>query len=123
MLCIKLPLSKYHIPTLEYLLDSNEGLLLNSSIIGINLELMSITLKQSFQKIQGLRIITPSVEESRGSIWTSYNSEQLETYLPESTFFKHDKFSCSKHNVLRGHGDNKSLTSILYFWIYYAGCC
>ena len=72
---------------------------------------MSITFETKLsKKIQGLRIITPSVfEESRGSIWTSYNSEQLETYLPEGLFFKHDKFSCSKHNVLRGiHGDNKS---------------
>ena len=62
------------------------------------------------EKIQGLRIFTPSVfEESRGSIWTSYNTDQLEKFLPEDLFFKHDKFSCSKHNVLRGiHGDNKS---------------
>jgi dTDP-4-dehydrorhamnose 3,5-epimerase len=72
---------------------------------------MSITFETKLsEKIQGLRIITPSVfEESRGSIWTSYNTDQLEKFLPEDLFFKHDKFSCSKHNVLRGiHGDNKS---------------
>jgi len=72
---------------------------------------MSITFVTKLsEKIQGLKIITPSVfEESRGSIWTSYNSVQLEALLPEGLFFKHDKFSRSKQNVLRGiHGDNKS---------------
>ena len=41
--------------------------------------------------------------------------------LPEGLFFKHDKFSESKHNVLRGiHGDSKSwkLVTCVYGEIY-----
>ena len=68
--------------------------------------------------ISGIRIITPSVyDESRGSIWTSYNSSQIGTLLPDGMIFKHDKFSSSKNNVLRGiHGDRKSwkLVSCVY---------
>ena len=68
--------------------------------------------------ISGLRIITPSVyDESRGSIWTSYNTNQIGSLIPEGLSFKHDKFSSSKYNVLRGiHGDNKSwkLVSCVY---------
>ena len=68
--------------------------------------------------ISGIRIITPSVfDESRGSIWTSYNSSQIGAILPDGITFKHDKFSNSKNNVLRGiHGDHKSwkLVSCVY---------
>ena len=58
----------------------------------------------------GVKVITPSVfEESRGSIWTSYNSDSLGSLLPLDLSFKHDKFSQSNSGVLRGvHGDHKS---------------
>jgi dTDP-4-dehydrorhamnose 3,5-epimerase len=61
-------------------------------------------------KIKDLKIITPSAfEESRGSIWTSYSTDEIGALLPKDLFFKHDKFSVSKKNVLRGiHGDHKS---------------
>ena len=60
--------------------------------------------------LKDVKIITPSVfEESRGSIWTSYQDDTIGSLLPKGTFFKHDKFSKSKSNVLRGiHGDYKS---------------
>jgi dTDP-4-dehydrorhamnose 3,5-epimerase len=60
--------------------------------------------------LPGVKIITPSIfEESRGSIWTSYLTDSLGSLLPGELSFKHDKFSQSKANVLRGiHGDNKS---------------
>lgn len=68
--------------------------------------------------ISGVRIIAPSVyDESRGSIWTSYNSSHIGSILPDGMTFKHDKFSISKNNVLRGiHGDHKSwkLVSCVY---------
>lgn len=68
--------------------------------------------------LPGVKMITPSVfEESRGSIWTSYNSELLGDLLPAGLAFKHDKFSQSKANVLRGiHGDHQSwkLVSCIY---------
>ena len=61
-------------------------------------------------KIKDLKIITPSAfEESRGSIWTSYSTSEVGALLPNDLLFKHDKFSVSKKNVLRGiHGDSKS---------------
>lgn len=61
-------------------------------------------------KIKDLKIIKPSAfEESRGSIWTSYSTGEVGALLPKGLFFKHDKFSISKKNVLRGiHGDHKS---------------
>jgi dTDP-4-dehydrorhamnose 3,5-epimerase len=60
--------------------------------------------------IKDLKIITPSAfEESRGSIWTSYSTSEVGALLPQDLHFKHDKFSTSKKNVLRGiHGDHKS---------------
>lgn len=60
--------------------------------------------------LPGVKIITPSVfDERRGQIWTSYDGELLDELLPEDLFFKHDKFSTSHANVLRGiHGDHKS---------------
>jgi dTDP-4-dehydrorhamnose 3,5-epimerase len=60
--------------------------------------------------IPDVKVVTPSIfEESRGSIWTSYNSDSLDLLLPNDLTFKHDKFSQSKSNVLRGiHGDHKS---------------
>ena len=60
--------------------------------------------------ISEIRIITPTAHnENRGAIWTSYSADQLDGLIPEKLKFKHDKFSISKHNVLRGiHGDHKS---------------
>ena len=60
--------------------------------------------------LPGVKVITPSVfEESRGSIWTSYRTDLLGSFLPGELSFKHDKFSQSNANVLRGiHGDHKS---------------
>jgi len=62
------------------------------------------------KKISGLIVVSPSVfDENRGSIWTSYNTNKIGGLLPDSLHFKHDKFSISKKNVLRGiHGDHKS---------------
>ena len=60
--------------------------------------------------IDDIKIITPSAfNEKRGKIWTSYHSDFIPNLLPKDLYFKHDKFSQSKKNVLRGiHGDNKS---------------
>ena len=54
--------------------------------------------------------MTPSVSvDARGNIWTSFLKDRVEGLLPDDLFFKHDKFSTSKRNVLRGiHGDTKS---------------
>jgi dTDP-4-dehydrorhamnose 3,5-epimerase len=71
----------------------------------------AINFKISESKIiEGVYIIEPSISfDRRGNIWTSFLKEELETLLPEKLFFKHDKFSKSKNNVLRGiHGDEKS---------------
>jgi len=69
---------------------------------GINIEVSNT--------LEDVKILTPSVsEDSRGNIWTSYTSEEIDTLLPADLSFKHDKFSMSKKNVLRGlHGDHKS---------------
>ena len=72
---------------------------------------MTISFKIKDSKIiDDLKILEPSVfSENRGKIWTSYNSEFLPNLLPKDLSFKHDKFSQSKKNVLRGiHGDKKS---------------
>ena len=55
--------------------------------------------------IEGVFMFTPSsFTEKRGSIWTSYDSS-----YDFGVEFKHDKFSISNHNVLRGiHGDSKT---------------
>jgi len=60
--------------------------------------------------ISGVYILTPSVStDIRGNIWTSFLKEEVEQLLPNCLSFKHDKFSTSRHNVLRGiHGDSKS---------------
>ena len=62
------------------------------------------------QKLSGIKIISPSVfKEPRGSIWSSFQSEDIDSLIPDNLVFKHDKFSSSYKNVLRGiHGDNKS---------------
>ena len=60
--------------------------------------------------IEGIKIITPSTHrEDRGEIWSSYTSKALDKLLPKNLSFKHDKFSRSYFNVLRGiHGDKKT---------------
>jgi dTDP-4-dehydrorhamnose 3,5-epimerase len=65
---------------------------------------------QESTKISGVYILSPSVsEDARGNIWTSFLKDEVEKLLPDGLYFKHDKFSTSKHNVLRGiHGDTKS---------------
>jgi len=65
---------------------------------------------QESTKISGVYILTPSISEDiRGNIWTSFLEEKIKRFLPNDIVFKHDKFSVSKHNVLRGiHGDTKS---------------
>ena len=62
------------------------------------------------KKLKGVMIIKPSVSfDRRGTIWTSFLKEQIDELLPDGLYFKHDKFSQSCRNVLRGiHGDNKS---------------
>lgn len=72
---------------------------------------MSIEFKiEESSLINDVYILTPSISEDlRGNIWTSFLKEQVEVLLPEGLIFKHDKFSLSKKNVLRGiHGDYKS---------------
>ena len=61
-------------------------------------------------KIKGIWIIKPSISsDRRGTIWTSFLKDKIEKLLPHGLYFKHDKFSESRGNVLRGiHGDNKS---------------
>ena len=61
-------------------------------------------------KIKGVYVLTPSISiDLRGNIWTSFIKNEVEKLLPSNLNFTHDKFSTSKHNVLRGvHGDNKS---------------
>ena len=62
------------------------------------------------EKIDGVKLIFPSIaSDDRGNIWTSYLKNDLKKLLPDNQEFKHDKFSQSKKNVLRGiHGDHKS---------------
>ena len=66
-------------------------------------------IQQSIE-ISGIYVLTPSVSEDvRGNIWTSFLKDEVEMLLPDDLYFKHDKFSTSMHNVLRGiHGDTKS---------------
>jgi len=61
-------------------------------------------------KIKSVWVIEPSMAvDIRGNIWTSFLKDEIEPLLPHDLYFKHDKFSESKRNVLRGiHGDKKS---------------
>lgn len=74
------------------------------------------------KKIKGVWIIKPSIsQDRRGTIWTSFLKDKIENLLPDGLYFKHDKFSESRGNVLRGiHGDNKSwkLVTSVYGEIY-----
>ena len=74
------------------------------------------------QILNGVYIIKPSIaKDKRGNIWTSFLKNEIERLLPNNLTFKHDKFSLSKYNVLRGiHGDEKSwkLVTCVYGDIY-----
>ncbi|MFK0347950.1 dTDP-4-dehydrorhamnose 3,5-epimerase family protein [Campylobacter coli] len=65
---------------------------------------------QESKKIKGVYVVTPSISKDlRGNIWTSFLKDKIEELLPNGLYFKHDKFSKSCKNVLRGiHGDYKS---------------
>jgi len=62
------------------------------------------------KQIKGIWELQPSISNDlRGNIWTSYLKSELDKLIPTNLGFCHDKFSNSKHNVLRGiHGDTKS---------------
>ena len=70
---------------------------------------ISFNIEES-KKIAGVYILKPTISEDlRGNIWTSFLKDNVEHLLPTDLFFKHDKFSTSENNVLRGiHGDMKS---------------
>jgi dTDP-4-dehydrorhamnose 3,5-epimerase len=63
-------------------------------------------------------VFSPSVNyDNRGTIFTTYQSDIYDKYLPGDIKFIHDKFAESKKNVLRGlHGDTKTwkLISCIY---------
>ena len=65
---------------------------------------------QQSTEIGGVYVLTPSISKDvRGNIWTSFLKDEVKEFLPDGLHFKHDKFSTSKYNVLRGiHGDTKS---------------
>ena len=65
---------------------------------------------QSSTIVDGVYNLYPSISKDfRGNIWTSFLKDEVEKLLPDDLYFKHDKFSESKNNVLRGiHGDSKS---------------
>ena len=71
---------------------------------------MAFELNTYESKVLGLKIFENSISSDlRGTIWTSFNSDNKSYQLPSDLTFKHDKFSFSKKNVLRGiHGDSKS---------------
>ena len=70
---------------------------------------IDFVIKES-KEIKGVFLVKPTVAtDIRGNIWTSFTKDGIEHLLPEGAVFKHDKFSTSKGNVLRGiHGDTKS---------------
>lgn len=65
---------------------------------------------QESKILKGVFIITPnSFKDLRGEIWSVFSSKDIESLLPSNLKFVLDKFTLSKHNVLRGiHGDHKS---------------
>jgi len=78
-------------------------------------------------KLPQIKVVQPSVyHEQRGSISTTYHSDYYDKLLPANDRnnglkFKHDRFSKSKRNVLRGlHYDDKTwkLVSCLHGKIY-----
>ena len=83
---------------------------------------MSFDIDTSKSKKLGLTILEPSIsQDKRGTIWSSFFSDQIDMHLPNNLQFKHDKFSESSSKVLRGiHGDSKSwkLVTVVYGEIY-----
>ena len=71
---------------------------------------MSFEIKTYNSKGLKVKIFEHSISNDiRGNIWTSFSSENFDCHLPDNLKFKHDKFSQSSKNVLRGiHGDSKS---------------
>jgi len=74
------------------------------------------------KKLSDVLVIAPSIFwDLRGNIFTSYNKEFYERFLPGDLSFIHDKFAYNKNNVLRGlHGDHNTwkLVSCVYGEIY-----
>ena len=60
--------------------------------------------------LEDIIVFTPSVNiDNRGTLFTTYEKDIYDKYLPKDIHFIHDKFAESTHNVLRGlHGDNKT---------------
>ncbi len=57
--------------------------------------------------LKEVTFIRPDVfNDTRGSLYTTFLKDDIESLLPENMNFVHDKFAFSKRNVLRGiHGD------------------
>ena len=74
--------------------------------------------------INDVWIVTPSIsKDSRGTIWTSFLQHKIESLITAGLQFKHDKFSRSKHNVLRGirgccPGLMENVTNELISWMF-----
>ena len=77
---------------------------------------------QKSDQIDGVVIFKPTLYiDHRGSLFTTFHSEIFSEFLPPNYSFEHDKFSVSKHRVLRGiHGDNETwkLVTAVYGAIY-----
>lgn len=67
------------------------------------------TIKEN-DEIKGVFEIIPTIgQDHRGNIWSSFIANEIQHLIPPNLAFKHDKFSRSGRNVLRGiHGDQKS---------------
>lgn len=63
-------------------------------------------------------IVKPSIsKDSRGNIYSTFNDDFYQAFLPQRLLFKHDKFAESKNNVLRGlHGDSKTWKLVSCVW-------
>ena len=71
---------------------------------------MAIEFKIEESKVlKGVYVIEPNkFKDLRGEIWSAF-TEDINSLLPDSLRFIHDKFITSKQNVLRGiHGDHKT---------------
>jgi dTDP-4-dehydrorhamnose 3,5-epimerase len=62
---------------------------------------------KSSKILSEVKIFKPTVNlDIRGSLYTNYHADIFKNYIPNDINFKHDKFSKSNKNVLRGiHGD------------------
>jgi dTDP-4-dehydrorhamnose 3,5-epimerase len=70
------------------------------------------------KKLKNVLIIKPSVFwDIRGNIYSSFNVDFYNNFLPKKLYFKHDKFAQSRNNVLRGlHGDHKTWKLVSCVW-------